>query len=133
MGYSFRLAARVLFYASSHRQDNTYHDLCYTSRGEMAGMRNSPMGPPSITNSSNNNNVFVEYVTQPSPHNFKNMSDTFASQTRQPLSKLRFPIPTVSRHPLECTLVREDNQWIPEYFTNGITCYYQLYFLLLEI
>ena len=25
MGYSFRLAARVLFYASSHRQDNTYH------------------------------------------------------------------------------------------------------------
>ena len=24
MGYSFRLAARVLLYASSHRQDNTY-------------------------------------------------------------------------------------------------------------
>ena len=30
IGYSFRLAARVL-YASSHRQDNTYHILCYTS------------------------------------------------------------------------------------------------------
>ena len=28
MGYSFRLAARVLLYASSHRQDNTYHGLC---------------------------------------------------------------------------------------------------------
>ena len=27
MGYSFRLAARVLLYASSHRQDNTYHGL----------------------------------------------------------------------------------------------------------
>ena len=28
MGYSFRLAARVLLYAPSHRQDNTYHGLC---------------------------------------------------------------------------------------------------------
>ena len=35
MGYSFRLAARVLLYASSHRQDNTYHDLYYTSSGEL--------------------------------------------------------------------------------------------------
>ena len=25
IGYSYRLAARVLLYASSHRQDNTYH------------------------------------------------------------------------------------------------------------
>ena len=31
---------------SSHRQDNTYHDLCYTSRGAMAGTINSSMGPP---------------------------------------------------------------------------------------
>ena len=45
MGYSFRLAARVLLYASSHRQDNTYHGLCYTSRGALAGTRNSSMGP----------------------------------------------------------------------------------------
>ena len=37
MGYSFRLAARVLLYASSHRQDNTYHGLCYTSRGMRNG------------------------------------------------------------------------------------------------
>ena len=37
MGYSFRLAARVLLYASSHRQDNTYHGLCYTSRGTLTG------------------------------------------------------------------------------------------------
>ena len=28
MGYSFRLAARVLLYAPSHRQDSTYHGLC---------------------------------------------------------------------------------------------------------
>ena len=46
MGYSFQLAARVLLYASSHRQDNTYHGLYYTSRGTLAGARNNLMGPP---------------------------------------------------------------------------------------
>ena len=46
IGYSFRLAARVLLYAASHRQDSTYHSLCYTSRGALAGTRNSSMGPP---------------------------------------------------------------------------------------
>ena len=46
IGYSFRLAARVLLYAPSHRQDSTYHGLCYTSRGALAGTRNSSMGPP---------------------------------------------------------------------------------------
>ena len=30
----------------SHRKDNTYHSLCYTSRGALAGTRNSSMGPP---------------------------------------------------------------------------------------
>ena len=29
-----------------HIQDNTYHGLCYTSRGALAGTRNSSMGPP---------------------------------------------------------------------------------------
>ena len=37
IGYSFRLAERVLLYASSHRQDNTYHGLCCTSRGALPG------------------------------------------------------------------------------------------------
>ena len=46
IGYSFRLTARVLLYAPSHRQDSTYHDLCYTSHGALAGTRNSSMGPP---------------------------------------------------------------------------------------
>ena len=40
IGYSFRLAARVLLYAPSHKQDNTYHGLCYTNRGALAGTRN---------------------------------------------------------------------------------------------
>ena len=46
MGHTFRLAAGVHIYASSHRQDNTYDGLCYTSRGALAGTRNSSMGPP---------------------------------------------------------------------------------------
>ena len=44
IGYSYRLAARVLLYAPSHRQDSTYHGLCYTSRGALAGTRNSSFG-----------------------------------------------------------------------------------------
>ena len=39
IGYSYRLTARVPIYASSHRQDNTYHGLCYTSRGALAGTK----------------------------------------------------------------------------------------------
>ena len=46
IGYSFRLTAKVLLYAPSHRQDSTYHSLCYTSLGALAGMRNNSMGPP---------------------------------------------------------------------------------------
>ena len=41
IGYSFRLAARVLLYAPSHRQDSTYDGLCYTSRGALVGTGNS--------------------------------------------------------------------------------------------
>ena len=44
IGYSYRLTARVLLYAPSHRQDNTYHGLCYISRGALAGTKNSSMG-----------------------------------------------------------------------------------------
>ena len=44
IGYSYRLTARVLLYVPSHRQDITYHGLCYTSRGALAGTRNSSMG-----------------------------------------------------------------------------------------
>ena len=44
MGYSFRLAARNLLYAPSHKQNNTH--CYYTSCGALTGMRNSSMGPP---------------------------------------------------------------------------------------
>ena len=40
-GYSYRLTARILLYAPSHRQDNTYHGLCYTGHGALAVTRNS--------------------------------------------------------------------------------------------
>ena len=43
IGYSYRLTARVLLYAPSHRQDNTYHSLCYTSRGSLAAESNEWM------------------------------------------------------------------------------------------
>ena len=46
IGYSFRLTARVVSYAPSHTQDSTYHGLYYTSRGALAGTRNSSMGQP---------------------------------------------------------------------------------------
>ena len=46
IGYSFWLTARVLLYAPSHRQDSTYHGLCYTSRGALAGTRNSSISSP---------------------------------------------------------------------------------------
>ena len=45
IGYSFWLTVRVLLYAPSHRQDNTYHGLCYTSRGALPGTKNSSVGP----------------------------------------------------------------------------------------
>ena len=60
IGYSFQLAARVLLYAPSNRQDNTYHSLCYTSRGALAGTRNSSM----MLYKLNNNFTFFTDVFQ---------------------------------------------------------------------
>ena len=46
IGYSLLLTARVLLYAPSNRQDSTYHILCYTRRGALAGARNSSLRSP---------------------------------------------------------------------------------------
>ena len=35
----YPITTRVLLYAPSHRQDSTYHGLCYTSRGALAGTK----------------------------------------------------------------------------------------------
>ena len=42
VGFLCFLLARFL---DNGRQDGTYHGLCYTSRGVLAGTRNSSMGP----------------------------------------------------------------------------------------
>ena len=51
IGYSYRLTTRVLLYAPSHRQDNTYYGLSYTSRGALVGTRNSSMGDGAVVKS----------------------------------------------------------------------------------
>ena len=44
------LRLEQFLYAPSHRQYSTYHDLCYTSCGAVARMRNSSMVPPWMIN-----------------------------------------------------------------------------------
>ena len=36
-GLLFPSSSKVFLYASSHPRDDTYHGLCYTSRGALAG------------------------------------------------------------------------------------------------
>ena len=63
IGYSYRLTARVLLYASSHRQDNTYHGLCYTSRGALAGKLGRSLDPPPLKSATEVYNwIFLVYV-----------------------------------------------------------------------
>ena len=38
------IGSKRYFICITHRQDNTYHSLCYTSCGALAGTRNSSMG-----------------------------------------------------------------------------------------
>ena len=37
-GLLFLINSKVFLYAPSHRQDSTYHGICYTSRGALVGM-----------------------------------------------------------------------------------------------
>ena len=45
-GLLFPIKSKGSFICTIHRENSTYHGLCYTSRGALAGMRNSSMGPP---------------------------------------------------------------------------------------
>ena len=38
-GLLFPISSKGFLYASSHREDNAYDDLCYTSRGALAETR----------------------------------------------------------------------------------------------
>ena len=62
IGYSYRLTARGLLYAPSHRQDNTYHGLCYTSRGALAGTRNSSMGLDKIKDQTKKEETCCHFI-----------------------------------------------------------------------
>ena len=42
----FLISSKGSFICTIPQMDNTYHSLCYTSRGALAEMRNSSMGPP---------------------------------------------------------------------------------------
>ena len=42
----FPISSKGSFISSSHRQDNTYHSFCYTSRGALAQTRNSSWVDP---------------------------------------------------------------------------------------
>ena len=68
MGYYFRLTAMVLLYAPSHRQDSTYHGLCYTSRGALAGTRNSSIGPHTLTHTHTHTHTMKDQSDDPSHH-----------------------------------------------------------------
>ena len=47
MGYSFFVSSKGFFkYIQPLKQDRKYHSLCLTSRGALAGIRNSSIGPP---------------------------------------------------------------------------------------
>ena len=46
MELSFVLGAMIILYALYHRQANTYHRFCNSSRGATAVTRNMTMGPP---------------------------------------------------------------------------------------
>ena len=67
--------SKVLLYAPSHRQDNTYYGLCYTSRGALAGTRNSSMGPPH----EGSNALPLSYV--PLPQCLRDVIKTFTDDT----------------------------------------------------
>ena len=45
-GLLFPISSKGSFICIIPQTDNTYHGLCYTSRGALAGTRNSSMGPP---------------------------------------------------------------------------------------
>ena len=52
-GLLFPISSKGSFICITHRQDNTYHILCYTSRGALAGTK------PCCNNFKLNNNIYI--------------------------------------------------------------------------
>ena len=72
MSYPFRLAARVLLYAQSHRQDSTYHGRWYTSRGALAGTKNSSVSPPWRTDPTTHHTMSEHTYHRATSRSFEN-------------------------------------------------------------
>ena len=45
-GYTILLVQMIFYKSPPHRQESAYHNLCYTSRGALAGSRNVLMDTP---------------------------------------------------------------------------------------
>ena len=109
-GYSFRLIARVLLYAPSHRQDSSYHSLWYTSHGALAGMKNSSMVHPMKDRSDNPSHHERTLL----PQNYishQNQSDSERNNMQPPLHRLFILIN--SKVSFICTIsyTRHHNAW----------------------
>ena len=108
IGYSYRLTARVLLYAPSHRQDNTYHGLCYTSLGALAGTRNSSMGPPHERSIRRPiapwaNALPLSYVPLPRLYGVRHMvKDNSDSERGNPLPPHGLLFPSISKGSFIC-------------------------------
>ena len=68
IGYSFRLTARVLLYAPSHRQDSTYHGFCYTSCGALTEFDHWSYFKYSHTHTHTHTHTHMHTQTNMHPH-----------------------------------------------------------------
>ena len=58
-GLLFPISSKFFFISPSHRQDNTYHSLCYPIRGALAGTGNHSMGEI-YTDRNNERNTHIQ-------------------------------------------------------------------------
>ena len=121
IGYSYRLSARVLLYAPSHRQDSTYHSLCYTSRGALAGTRNSSMSPPhegSIRQPTAPwaNALPLSYV--PLPH-------TLIGMPTKSMKSIEYYLTSDAKYFKHCQIVRSQACWTESLVISFQNCLYK--------
>ena len=91
---------QVFLYASSHGPDNKYHGICYTSRGALAGTRNSSMGPP--------------WIIDPTTHRTMSERSYHGDTSRPLLNEWALPFVHASRSPGEAVTV-VIRMWVVSY------------------
>ena len=110
MGYSFWLTARVLLYAPSHRQDNSYHSLWYTSRGALAGTTNSSMVYP-MKDRYDDPSHHEQTLLSQSYISLQNQSDCERNDMLPPLHGLFILINSKVSFICTITYTRQRNSW----------------------